>query len=320
MHIQSGKVTVEVQLPRPLSVNRGRSVLRLPMGGLVGLEIHFNTESSSEECHNIIAHINFKATIRWMKTGEDFQPLLVCGENIQFFDPANFVIMNLLWILELAALESVRPYVYDDFVKDIKSLSISVSGVDSYGGEIKDLAYPQSFRPIVGVGSYVTNPDIIRNFPSLLLSRAIPVLASYDGPYWEYWKIGYYASLRAMLRYGNLHRHLREAVTSFQTAIESAMISLHEWTETRQYGNSAILQYPASLQPELQSLLLTRNLLLHRGQVKRKICRPGESYKDASRRSSDCADGELTHEHLLKYAEISFSALLLSETGAIIIT
>lgn len=302
--------TVKISLPRPLNVPVGGTRVTLPRGNST-TQVRFMTAAGSGGCTEILVEITIADPCTWARSlSGEVLPLLDTGSG--GMHPAADATETLAWLLEFASLEAAQPYVHDDFIDAVKTCVRSVSGTDSDGVELVDSPVPA--LPVFTKGAYSGFANRAYVFPSPLAARALPALAARTGPHWEYWQIGYYVSLRTVLNYGHLTRLLREAVTSLQTAMEAAMIAVQGWPETQPYGDATIGQFPPAVQARLRSLLLTRNLMLHRGQVALKVMRPGEAWKAASARPIAQSDGTLTDTHVLEFADACFEALLFLET------
>lgn len=138
--------------------------------------------------------------------------------------------------------------------------------------------------------------------------RRLQLLLDTREPYWTLWFAGYRAALDARQQHGGVVVQMREATASLETAVEVAVTRTQKWGDEKQYGQETIDQIPApDLRDALYSLLLTRNLVLHRGRMEYKALRGGEKWKDARSRNGD---RPLTPADCHDFAEAVYRAIV----------
>lgn len=304
-------VEVRLRLPGALRVDPHHASIDLSSPGL-GVTLTF-LDPSADGYSAVTVQIRPKGEAVWARYGPDhLAPLLrtPSGSISVVVDAVYWT----AWVLEVAALEAAQPHLIKAFKSTAKQLVEEISGVDSEGSRLDTTDIDDSWKVEWFVDGYMTQSGRTYRFPSDLSRQVLPRLATGAGPHWEFWQIGYLATLKRGLDLDSRHRLEREAVTAFETAIECALISVLGWPETRQYGEKTIDAFPAGVRDSLYSLLLTRNLMLHRGGTALKIRRPNEPWKDARERSVSDADGQLTEQVLLRFAHAVAEILRWLET------
>ena len=304
-----GEVTVRLRLSPPLPLRASGFTFDAVVNSFC-TRIDFIPDAHGGLCSNVVVITHVDRPYRWSRRqSEGLVPLirLEGGARNPIENPADRAVMILHAILEFGALEAHRPEVSSAFGRGERDRVVAIFGTDSDGNTLHEASMLSAGT--TWVEGYVTS-DPPPAFPSPLLARALPHAMADGGPHWEFWSIGYFVTLNAELQHGHPQRLRREAVSTFQTALEAALITEQAWPEDAQYNDEAIQQFPSVLQAELRSLYLTRNLMLHRGAVLRRVLRPGEKMADARKRSRDDSDGLLSGAHLRAFAEAVFEALL----------
>jgi hypothetical protein len=206
-----------------------------------------------------------------------------------------------------------RPDIYDAFTRDVQGAILSASGTDSKGLAC-DCSGEAGLRPVEFMSGVVCiNDRDAYVFPSDLSRKVFDGPPRVHGPYWSFWNIAFDLAQEARIAPSILDDRAMACVTLLQTAMERAFIDTQGWPETDPYGyGSAIRKLPVQHQGGLASLLLTRNLMLHRGAValKRQRLDANESWSDATARGSGDADGPITSVVLAEFVACVFDALV----------